>query len=536
MTPHATSPSRGARGLLPRLGPPDPVWMREMRQGQRAARRPWILLALTLTLSLGLCAMGGLAASEDANPARVGSALFQVFFSIAYAVVAIVGPAVAANGIAAEREGRTWEAVLLAGLDAPRLARGKFLAAYTTLSLYIVTLAPVGALSFLFGGVTAVEVVLAFALLFAVAALAVSFGLAVSSLMENLRGALVGTLALAAAIGPALYLFFGLAGGQLAHSVWPEVDRESPVWLPLALARADVDTTYLVGLVLVPAATFLIAARFLHCLTVANLGGQTDDRSTGLTRWMLFSTPAVLGVAVAATALTGTHQGDAAIFAMCGALGFAALLTLLFVREPLGPSRRVRVRWDREGASTLTRVLGPGLTSSARLVQFTTLALVVALAAASVALLADQPRAPIDQARVLFLGAAGGAFLLFMSGLGHALRARGAAVWTTRILVVAVTLAASTVPWVVAALARASAGGDRDLLTLAAPSPFYAFYMFDQVSMSHAPGWSAIGAGLGADVVWGALGVALTVYAARRAAATRRQGEEAEEAGAPAEP
>lgn len=529
MTPRAPSlaPSHAGppRGLLGRLGPPDPVWMREMRQAQRASRRPWILLALTLSLSLGLCAMGGLAASEDADPAKVGSALFHVFFSLAYALVAIVGPAAAANGIAAEREGRTWEAVLLAGLDAPRLARGKFLAAYTTLSLYIVTLAPVGALSFLFGGVTATEVVLAFVLLFALAALAVSFGLAVSSVMDNLRGALVGTLALAAVIGPALYVFFGLVGGQLAHSVWPEIERESPIWMPLALARADVDVTYLLALVLMPAAVSLVGARFLYSVTVANLGGETDDRSTGLNRWMLFSTPVVLGVAVATTALA-TNEGDAAILAMCGALSYAALLALLFVREPLGPSRRVRVRWQREGASALTRALGPGLTTSARLVQRLTLALVAALAAASCALVSHTTAAPVYQARALFLAASGVGFLLFMGGLGHALRAHGLSVWATRALVVAAALAASTAPWVVALIARAATGGE-DMMALAAPSPLYAFYMFDRVSMSHAPGWHAIGAGLVADAVWALLGAALTVYGARRAA---------EDVGAPAEP
>jgi hypothetical protein len=58
-----------------------------------------------------------------------------------------------------------------------------------------VVLAPVGALSFLFGGVTATEVVVAFAFLFVLAALAVAFGLGVSSLMSSLRGAIVVTLA-----------------------------------------------------------------------------------------------------------------------------------------------------------------------------------------------------------------------------------------------------------------------------------------------------------------------------------------------------
>src|SRR5262249_30303456 len=89
------------------------------------------------------------------------------------------------------------------------IARGKFMAAYTTIALYIVVLAPVGALSFLFGGVTALEVVVAFLFLFLIAALAVAFGLAVSSLMSSLRGAIVVTLMLAICIGPFLYVTFG---------------------------------------------------------------------------------------------------------------------------------------------------------------------------------------------------------------------------------------------------------------------------------------------------------------------------------------
>ena len=147
---------------------PNAIWMREMRQSARLGRTPWILFALSLTISLLMCSIGGIAAASGASPAVIGNILFQVFFSLAYFVVVITGPAIAANGIASEREGRTWEAVLLTGLSPKTIARGKFLAAYTTISLYIVILAPVGALSFLFGGVTATEVVAAFAFLFLV--------------------------------------------------------------------------------------------------------------------------------------------------------------------------------------------------------------------------------------------------------------------------------------------------------------------------------------------------------------------------------
>src|SRR5262249_41674723 len=162
------------------------IWMREMRQAARLGRTPWVLFSLTLTLSLLMCFIGGISASYDAPPASIGVALFQVFFSLAYLVVIIVGPTVAANSIPSEPEGRTWEAIVLTGLSPRTIARGKFLAAYTSISLYIVVLAPVGALAFLFGGVAATEVISAFVLLFLIAALAVAFGLAVSSMTTSL--------------------------------------------------------------------------------------------------------------------------------------------------------------------------------------------------------------------------------------------------------------------------------------------------------------------------------------------------------------
>jgi len=191
------------------FGEPNAIWMREMRQSARLGRTPWVIFGLTLTISLLMCSVGGVAATENATPASLGGGLFQTFFSIAYFVVCIVGPAVAANSIASEREGKTWEAVQLTGLHPKDISRGKFLAAYTTLALYILALAPVGALPFLFGGVTATEVVTAFAFLFLIAALAVAFGLALSSLMSSSRGAIVVTLILAICIGPALYAWFG---------------------------------------------------------------------------------------------------------------------------------------------------------------------------------------------------------------------------------------------------------------------------------------------------------------------------------------
>jgi hypothetical protein len=153
---------------------PNPLWIRELRQSARLGRTPLFLTVLSVLMTLLIAAIGGIVSTES-SPATTGVVIFQVFFSLAYFVVTLIGPAVAANSIASEREGRTWEAVLLTGLSPGVIARGKFLAAFTSIAMYIVMLAPVGALPFLFGGVTATELVVAFAGLFLIALLSIAF-------------------------------------------------------------------------------------------------------------------------------------------------------------------------------------------------------------------------------------------------------------------------------------------------------------------------------------------------------------------------
>src|SRR6185369_2428509 len=188
--------TRGRVGISRLTRDPNPVWMRELRQSARLQRTPVILMTITVAVALLICSVGGIA-SVTAEPAKVGVGIFHTFFSLAFALVTWLGPAVAASTIAGEKNGRTWEALALTGLSPARIARGKFLAAYTYLGLYLVMLAPVGALPFLFGGVTATEVILAFFCCFVFAALAVAFGLALSSKFQSTASAIIVTLIIA---------------------------------------------------------------------------------------------------------------------------------------------------------------------------------------------------------------------------------------------------------------------------------------------------------------------------------------------------
>ncbi|HNT00161.1 MAG TPA: ABC transporter permease, partial [Polyangiaceae bacterium] len=184
---------------------PNPIWIRELRQAARLGRTPIILMTITALVALLMTAIGGIM-SVAASPSTIGITLFHTFFSLAFFVVTLLGPALAANSVASEREGRTWEAVILTGLPPKTIARGKFLSAFTNISMYIVMLAPVGALSFLFGGVTALEVVVAFFFLFLFALLGVAFGLAISSALASGRTAILLSLLLAFPLTLVAYL------------------------------------------------------------------------------------------------------------------------------------------------------------------------------------------------------------------------------------------------------------------------------------------------------------------------------------------
>ena len=520
--PHAPRPD-APPGLFARLvRDPNAIWMREMRQSARLGRTPWVLFALTLSISLLMCSIGGLAAADRTSPAQLGGALFQVFFSIAYIVVVIVGPAVAANSIASEREGKTWEAVLLTGLAPKEIARGKFMAAYTTIALYIVVLAPVGALSFLFGGVTAVEVIVAFVFLFLVAGLAVAFGLAVSSLMSSLRGAIVVTLMLAICVGPFLYSVFGFGASFAIHKVWNEVPEGFPIWLPLAYSRAGFGIDYVLVLGVLPLLLVIVPAWFLYETTISNLTGDADDKSTGLKRWFAVCTP-LLAVACAMPSLLSDSDSDRLGFAIVGLVAFflhICFSTMLFTYEPPGPSRRVRIHWQRTGAPALRRFFGPGLTKTSVLVMLLGVLGMAGIAVSTMAALEALGSSSDKQEKILqiFLFAAYATpFFVFIVGFNGWLRARGNSPWIARLISGGVLFLIAAGPWVVAAIGGVLAKTDeKDWLIVGSPSPFYVFVMMGAVDKYATEHVLTIPAGLACATGWGALGLALLAASSRR--------------------
>lgn len=474
LAPGASLLARSRWGWTRLRRDPNPVWMRELRQSARLQRTPVILMAITVAVALLICSVGGIA-SVTAEPAKVGVGIFHTFFSLAFALVTWLGPAVAANTIAGEKNGRTWEALALTGLPAAQIARGKFLAALTYVGLYLVMLAPVGALPFLFGGVTATEVLLAFLCCFVFAALAVAFGLAISSKFQSSAAAIIVTLMVTLTTSFAVYMGLGVGLSVVVHEQWPSVPQGPPVWLPTAWVRADLGLLYLAFLVVLPAVAVLVPAWLFYEITIANLAGPSDDRSTRVRVWTIASSLALTGccgiVAIA------TRQAEWALAQGSFLFVFFTFAAFLVAGEPLGPSRRVRAAWDRAGRSRALRALGPGVVPATTWL----LGIVLLAFAACVGVGLLTLSKPTDRDMLVAFDGQLLAFLVFLCGISAFFRTRAEGATAPRVLLVVTLLAALIGPWIAMAIAGVVTRSGDATLALAAPSPTYAFVLAEEL-------------------------------------------------------
>jgi hypothetical protein len=501
---------------------PNPVWMRELRAAARLQRTPIILAVITAMMTLLVCSVGGIA-SMSTEPARVGNWLYHTFFSLAYALVTWMGPAMAATTIAAERSGRTWEALELTGLGPSTIARGKFLAALTYVSLYLVMLAPVGALPFLFGGVTALEVLLAFVVLGATAVLSVAFGLAMSSKFSSPALAILVTLVVSIPASMIAYFGLGVALSYRVNELWPSVDGGPPVWLPSAFARADFGLEYVALLLLGPLLLLALPAWLFYEITISNMAAPSDDRSTRLRTWTLVAGPAMTALTIACGA--GLGEADWYVLGELGLFLVYMFAAFLFAGEPLAPSRRVEVRWQRDGVGAARRFLGPGVIRA--------FSLLLVLAPASFAIVGAAALftlpARADALGVVALGGYGAAFLIFMMGFGAWTRSRSQSSGVPRVLLLGAIFLAFVGPWIAMAIAGIFETSERALL-VAAPSPVYAVHLWSVVQNSTPErDLALIAAGVSA-AAWALIGLGLLALASGRVK-KRLADERAERAG-----
>lgn len=197
----------------------NPVLVKELRVRMRGNRA-----MLLLTLFLGLIGLATIliymsvasnisfgATNFDSGP-TIGRAIFLTVMTVALMLVCFISPSLTSGAITGERERQSLDLLVTTLLSAREIVTGKMLASLSFLLLLIAAVLPIASLSFLFGGVSGIEMVIAIVGLVVSALLCSAIGLFWSTLM---RGSLAssalaqGTMLVWLVGLPFLLLIFG---------------------------------------------------------------------------------------------------------------------------------------------------------------------------------------------------------------------------------------------------------------------------------------------------------------------------------------
>jgi hypothetical protein len=303
----------------------------------------------------------------------------------------------------------------------------------------------------------------------------------VSSKFASAVAAVMVTLLVAVPLSSVLYVLLGPLLAMPVHDLWPAVPAAHPVWLPTAYIRADFGLEYLTLLILAPIAGIVLPAWFLYEVTVANMEGLSDDRSSGLRRWFLVSAP-VLALTTLAPGFVA-RSWEWVVTGMSVMFLFLVFSTYVFAGEPLGPSQRVRVHWRRQSTSRFRRYLGPGIMRALTLLLVLGAGLLAlqCLAGMALELSAGGLIAKQSAERIACFGGYEVGFFAFVVGFTAWTRARSTAPAVPRLLLTGMLFLANVGPWIAMAIAGVITEDSSSSRVLAAPSPTFAFWMMDAV-------------------------------------------------------
>ncbi len=515
-------------------GEPNPLLLRELRQAMRLPRLPWQITAVVALVGLGMLSIGN-SEGLGGRSAQLGANLFQGFVAILLGYVALIGPATAAGAIATEREGRTLEPLLLTGLSPSDIARGKFLAAYGTVLLQVVALLPLAAIAFLFGGVTAFELLVAIGYVMIVAAVSVSFGLAIASRAQTLRSALAASILVPACGLPIMFAILVASGEAFARKSM--LSFSGPAWWATAYATTPFNADYVLWLVVWPTLMLGLPFWLFQTLTASNLASANDDHSTGVKRWYLATTLA-LGLVTVVTFLRVEPSTAKAgsVLALMTASALLVVMAAVLAGEPLAASRLVRARWERNQVSWFGRAIGPGLLRGAALQVLGGMVLLGLIWLGAVTatggntwlrtVIGTPPSSGTSGfsssglATVVIYTIAFDLFLLGTLAMFRTARVPAQA-GTARAAVFALAGVALVIPWLLSVIVS----NERRPMLFCALSPAFPFFALKEADGADGEWWAM--SSLGGALVWGVLGLAMLGASFERARRTIARDEKA---------
>ena len=402
---------------------PNPILLKELRVVFRTNLFTRFLYLSTAAVALIVLTTAALRAAGAEPPATTGQMIFQFFFSVALMVVSVVAPGFGASTITGEKELRTYESLVLSGMSASRIVWGKFFAAYGAMSLVLIAFAPVVGIAFLFGGVSPADVVIAYLAILILLAIALAFGIAVSSRAKSTR---IAILVATVVYVPVSWIFvmtetsFGMMGVISGHG-----GGAGPFWFVQALASLDWDLaglkTLAIAILLPLFWAFMVLWLFL-ATAISGLRPLNEDRSAPFKRWTIVSFAGLVLTMIAFLSLSDDWYSARRVSeAFVAFTAFVILFyALLFANEPTLPARSAKL-------GPIGRTFGSGAAATARFA-----AVMVFLAALIPAVLLPElaaffwpggdGRAELDAAMIVML-AGHLAIGLFAAAFGGYLRA-----------------------------------------------------------------------------------------------------------------
>ncbi|MCS7070977.1 MAG: ABC transporter permease, partial [Anaerolinea sp.] len=167
----------------------NPVMLRELRGRMRGARAfvvltVYLMLMSAFALLLYLTYRSTVGGASSAA-GEIGRVLFIGVVGIELILIVFIAPAFTAGAITGERERQTYDLLRTTLLNAPSFVFGKLESALGYIFLLLLAGIPLQALAFLFGGVSEIELLLAFVILAVTAAALSAIGLYFSALAER---------------------------------------------------------------------------------------------------------------------------------------------------------------------------------------------------------------------------------------------------------------------------------------------------------------------------------------------------------------
>lgn len=204
----------------------NPVLVKELR-GRMRGLRTFVLLSVFLLLLCGATVLFYAVivgqSGDDFNAGRrIGQGLFFMIAISALIGVCIITPTLTAGAFAGERERQTFDLLVASQLSPWQIAFGKLGAALAFALMIVLAVVPLMSITFLFGGISLTEVLIALMILVVTAVFYASIGLFWSGVMQSTLGAsslAIGTVAIKLLGIPFIALLAVIASG-FGTSMW----------------------------------------------------------------------------------------------------------------------------------------------------------------------------------------------------------------------------------------------------------------------------------------------------------------------------